>query len=77
MGASLLAKAVYRAVWLCWYSDNAGSNCLSMAWRTAGRIVALLVYICLTMVRSTMARSLFKPRTAYSQACSAVAPLGT
>ncbi|KPY11427.1 Uncharacterized protein ALO61_04997 [Pseudomonas savastanoi pv. nerii] len=47
-----------------------------MAWRTAGRRVALPVRSCSTRRRRAVARSAFRPQTACAQACSAVAPPG-
>lgn len=44
-----------------------------MAWRTAGKIVALPVYICSTMPLSARALGSVSPRTTASQACSALA----
>ena len=71
------AIAIYQAPEFCLNCTNAGNNCLSIAWRTAGKIVALPVYICSTMPFSALARASLKPRTAHSHACSAVEPLET
>ena len=48
---------------------------MSIAWRTAGKMVALPVYICSTIPLSALARASLKPRTAHSHACSALALL--